>query len=124
MSPECIQGGGYEFKSDLWSLGCLLYELATLRSPFYVPGTNFYILGKKIMARQFEPMAGCSPPLTQLVDTMLQVSHAPGDGGRTQHCAPLASAPSPSLFSLPLLLPLFSSLSAATGRALRPPISL
>merc|ERR1711998_220502 len=48
ISPECIEGGGYEFKSDIWSLGCLLYELATLRSPFYTAGTNFYVLGKKI----------------------------------------------------------------------------
>ncbi|KAL1508635.1 hypothetical protein AB1Y20_004731 [Prymnesium parvum] len=73
MSPECIQGGGYEFKSDIWSLGCLLYELATLKSPFYTPGLNFYILGKKIMSRQFEPIAGGSPQLVELVDRMLQV---------------------------------------------------
>ena len=73
MSPECIQGGGYEFKSDIWSLGCLMYELATLRSPFYTPGLNFYILGKRIMARQFEPIVGRSPPLVALVDSMLQV---------------------------------------------------
>jgi len=76
MSPECIQGGGYEFKSDIWSLGCLLYELATLRSPFYSAGVNFYVLGKRIMARKFEPMDDVSPELVQLVDMMLQVSAA------------------------------------------------
>ena len=63
MSPECIQGGGYDFKSDIWSLGCLLYELATLRSPFYSAGLNFYMLGKRIMKRQFEPLGAVSPDL-------------------------------------------------------------
>mmetsp|Transcript_52015 Transcript_52015/g.119675 ORF Transcript_52015/g.119675 Transcript_52015/m.119675 type:complete len:152 (-) Transcript_52015:268-723(-) len=77
MSPECMQNHGYSFRSDLWSLGCLLYELATLRSPFYSEGLNFYVLGKRIMSRQYEPVGDSrSPQLAQLVDQMLQINPA------------------------------------------------
>lgn len=34
MSPETLQGQGHELVSDIWSLGCVLYELAMLTSPF------------------------------------------------------------------------------------------
>ena len=36
VSPEVVRGAGYDWKSDVWSMGCLLYELACLRSPFEV----------------------------------------------------------------------------------------
>ena len=34
MSPEVLQGKGYDWKSDVWSLGCIAYEICMLRSPF------------------------------------------------------------------------------------------
>ena len=30
LSPEVCENRPYDFKSDLWSLGCILYELCTL----------------------------------------------------------------------------------------------
>ena len=82
MSPECIQaggggGGGYDFKSDTWSLGCLLYELAALRSPFYREKINFYLLGKRITSGTFDPLpGGFSAQLRELVDSVLRVDVA------------------------------------------------
>ena len=35
MSPEIINGIPYTIKTDIWSLGCILYELCTLKYPFY-----------------------------------------------------------------------------------------
>jgi NIMA (never in mitosis gene a)-related kinase len=34
MSPELVNGRGYDEKSDIWALGCVLYEMASLRPPF------------------------------------------------------------------------------------------
>jgi serine/threonine protein kinase len=56
MSPEVLRGDGYDFKSDIWSIGCLLYELAMLKSPFKSEGLNMFSLFQKISQGEYSPL--------------------------------------------------------------------
>ena len=52
MSPEQINESKYNEKSDIWALGCIVYELAALRPPFQAQ--NHLSLAVKIKAGKFE----------------------------------------------------------------------
>ncbi len=52
MSPEQIHEAKYNEKSDIWSAGCLLYEIVSLRPPF--EATNHLALAKKIIENKIE----------------------------------------------------------------------
>jgi NIMA (never in mitosis gene a)-related kinase len=72
MSPEQITESGYDEKSDIWSLGCVLYELCQLSPPF--EATNHLSLANKIMAGNFAPISPkYSSELSNLITSMLNV---------------------------------------------------
>ena len=74
MSPEVLRGKGYAFKSDVWSLGCILYELAVLKSPFKEEGLSLYGLFQKISKGVYpEIPPPYSDELRKMVHRMLDV---------------------------------------------------
>ena len=40
MSPELFSDQPYNHKSDIWALGCCVYEMATLKHPFSAHNIN------------------------------------------------------------------------------------
>jgi len=75
MSPEVLQGAGYDMRSDVWSLGCVFYELAVLRSPFKSETQiSLYDLFVRISKGHFPPLPETfSLDFRELVDRMLQL---------------------------------------------------
>jgi NIMA (never in mitosis gene a)-related kinase len=78
LSPEICEEKPYNNKSDIWSLGCVLYELATLRHAFDAQNINNLV--SKILRGTYPPIpASYSLDLRNLVSQMLkrQPSHRP-----------------------------------------------
>ncbi|XP_048418462.2 uncharacterized protein LOC125467089 isoform X1 [Stegostoma tigrinum] len=71
ISPEICEGKCYNDKSDIWSLGCILYEMACRQRTF--EGTNLPAVVNKIMKGQFAPITDkYSAEFKALVMDMLQ----------------------------------------------------
>ncbi|XP_059985536.1 serine/threonine-protein kinase Nek5 [Lagenorhynchus albirostris] len=73
LSPEICQNKPYNNKTDIWSLGCVLYELCTLRHPF--EGNNLHQLVLKICQARVPPISPrFSHDLQSLISQLFEVS--------------------------------------------------
>jgi serine/threonine protein kinase len=77
MAPEIWESMPYNQKSDIWSLGCILYELCTLKNPFQASSNFLYDVDAgsyliKITQGKYDPIKGnYSEDLKELVAELL-----------------------------------------------------
>ncbi|XP_047226266.1 serine/threonine-protein kinase Nek5-like isoform X5 [Girardinichthys multiradiatus] len=73
LSPEICESRPYNNKTDIWSLGCVLYELCSLRHPF--EGSSLRQLVSKICRGHYTPVSGhYSHELRLLVTRLFKVN--------------------------------------------------
>ncbi|KDQ07198.1 hypothetical protein BOTBODRAFT_120406 [Botryobasidium botryosum FD-172 SS1] len=76
MSPELMSDKSYDSKSDIWSLGCLIYELCALNPPFHEAKTHSE-LAIMIRSGRIPPLPkGYSSVLSNLIKSMLNLNPA------------------------------------------------
>jgi NIMA (never in mitosis gene a)-related kinase len=74
-SPEVWKDKPYDNKSDIWSLGCVLYEMITLLPPFRA--NSMQGLANKVTKGIFDPISSrYSADLHQMIKSCLQVNCA------------------------------------------------
>lgn len=72
-SPEVWKDIPYDYKSDMWSLGCVLYEAASLKPPFRAEDMEG--LYRKVIKGEYQPLPrNFSADLQRVIAGLLQVS--------------------------------------------------
>ncbi|NXG27177.1 NEK5 kinase, partial [Dromaius novaehollandiae] len=73
LSPEICENRPYNNKTDIWSLGCVLYELCALKHPF--EGNSLHQLVLKICRGHFQPVSpNYSYDLRILISQLFKIS--------------------------------------------------
>ena len=73
IAPEMLNNLPYDYKVDIWSLGCIIYELCALETPFN--GRNMNELYKNIKAGKYIPIPNVySNDLKKIIALMLQTN--------------------------------------------------
>jgi serine/threonine-protein kinase len=82
MSPEQIQGGTLDRRSDIFSAGVILYEFLTGTKPF--TGSGAWTIAKKILSEEPAPPTSVNPALPPLIDAVVAKALAKEAGARYQ----------------------------------------
>ena len=71
-SPEIWKEKSYDYKSDIWSLGCIIYEICSLKPPFR--GTSIKELRNNVLNGHYLPIPSIySRELSILISKMLVI---------------------------------------------------
>lgn len=72
LSPEICEEKPYNEKSDIWALGCILYEMATYKHPFNATNQGALII--KILNGNYEPLSNkdYSVDLKKMISSLLE----------------------------------------------------
>jgi Protein kinase domain len=92
MAPEQVLGQPIDARADIFSLGVVLYELLTRRTPFEWPGdTTVYALMQRIAGEPHPPLRQIDPKIPAGFDRIMDRALAKRPQDRYQAAAELAS---------------------------------
>ncbi len=90
MSPEQASGGEVDARSDLFSLGVLLYEMLTGRSPFR--GSNSLDTLKRVITHHPPPISALRPDLPRSLSELIERLLAKDREARPRSAAEVAAS--------------------------------
>eukprot|EP01063_Lacrimia_lanifica_P015191 TRINITY_DN22009_c0_g1_i1.p1 TRINITY_DN22009_c0_g1~~TRINITY_DN22009_c0_g1_i1.p1 ORF type:complete len:599 (+),score=192.02 TRINITY_DN22009_c0_g1_i1:186-1982(+) len=71
IAPEICESKPYTSQADVWSCGCVLYELAALEKAFH--GANMLAVVKKVTDGEYRPLPKRYSTLSKMISRMIRV---------------------------------------------------